>query len=240
MKLDKVLSRGSIANRSRVPISAYVGSNGSGKSLCAVIDAMTHLSAGRPVLSSIPLFDWEQSPGTLHPNYVPLTDWRQLLDFEGGHLLLDEVTGFADSRQSSTMPAQVRSMLVQLRKRDVTLAWTCPDYSMSDVTIRRVTQSVTLCRSFWRKPVEDAIWQQASLFLFRTYDAHALDQFSEDRRDKLRPLVRQVFFAKGSDAFRAYDTLAKVELHDHQNLGGTCVHCFGKITARRCQCESEV
>jgi len=232
-----LFTKGDPVVRSYLPISAYVGSNGSGKSLAAIYDAMTHLNAGRPVLSTVPIFDWSVDEKVLHPNYVALTDWRQLLDFTGGHVLLDEVTGFADSRQSSTMPAQVRSLLVQLRKRDVTLAWTCPDWSMSDITIRRVTQAVTLCRSFLKRSQPGTIWRNASLFLWRTYDAQQMDEFTDSKRQKLTPLVRQVYYGRGSDVFRAYDTLAQVTLHDHQTLGGTCLGCGGKIRQTACNCD---
>ena len=54
-----------------------------------------------------------------NPLWVPFTDWRQFMDWKGGDVLMDEVTGVASSRESHSMPGPVSNLLNQLRPRDV-------------------------------------------------------------------------------------------------------------------------
>jgi hypothetical protein len=62
------------------PIMGYVGPNGSGKSVAAVWDTLPSLLAGRPVLSTVRLLDFERprecegcdEPGHLIPTYEPV------------------------------------------------------------------------------------------------------------------------------------------------------------------------
>ena len=51
------MSRARDARRG-LPIHAYVGPNGGGKSLAMVNDTIPSLDAGRPVLSTVRLIDW--------------------------------------------------------------------------------------------------------------------------------------------------------------------------------------
>lgn len=67
------------ARRRSMPITAYVGPNGAGKSAYMVWDTMPSLAAGRPVLSTVRLLDWENprdcegcdEAGHFRPVYAP-------------------------------------------------------------------------------------------------------------------------------------------------------------------------
>jgi hypothetical protein len=102
-----------VQKRRAFEIHAYVGPNGGGKTLCMIRDTLPSLAAGRPVLSTVPILD--PATGLPHPLWRPLTDWRALLDFSGGDVLLDEVTGVASSRDSMSLPGPVGLMLQQMR-----------------------------------------------------------------------------------------------------------------------------
>lgn len=63
--------------RTRYAITAYIGSNGSGKTLCMVHDTLPSLYAGRMIYTTVPL-TWPD--GTTPPNVVMLHDWSQILN----------------------------------------------------------------------------------------------------------------------------------------------------------------
>lgn len=179
-----------------------------------------------------------------HPGYVPLTDFRQLVDAEHCDVLLDEVTGVADARESGGMPVQVRNLLVQLRRRGVVLRWTSPSFTFADVTIRRVTQAVTFSRGMMPVEREGSMWRDRRLFLWRTFDARdiPLDEMRVDasvrlREDGVRPLVRQWFWRPGSVVEQAYQTMDAVSTLGAVNLAGLCMACGGKRTHPRCSCD---
>lgn len=134
------------ARRRSFPIHAYIGANGGGKSMCAVFDSLPTLAAGRPIVSTVRILD--PATGEPHPLWVKLDDYRTLLQVEKCDVILDEVTGVASSRESSGMPAAVANLLVQLRRRDVALRWTAPNWKRADTIIREVSQGVTLCVGF--------------------------------------------------------------------------------------------
>jgi hypothetical protein len=221
-------------------IHAYNGPNGGGKSLCAVYDTLPSLDAGRPVLSTVQLL----VPSTLatlggdrsHPLCELYTDHRQLLTATGCDVLLDEVTGVASSRESAGLPVQVANRLVQLRRDDVVVRWTAPNYARADLIIREVTQAVTYCTGHLARRVDGRLWSQRRLFLWRTYDAREYDAFTANQRERIRPIARQWFWRPGAACEDAYDTLAQVSMVGVANQAGLCIVCGGKRTHPRCAC----
>lgn len=233
---DPVKVKRQSAVRRGFPIHAYVGPNGGGKSLCMVLDALPTLASGRQVVSTVRLLDPET--GGPHPLWVPLDSFKTLLEAEHCRVQLDEVTGVASSRESAGMPAAIANRLVQLRRADVDLAWTAPSWARADKLIRECTQAVTLCQGFMPKetPEGDRQWRQKRLFLFRTYDAAAFDEWTSQRKEKVRPETRQWLWRPGSIAERSYDTYDAVLSLGAVTEGGTCMDCGGKRTAAKCMC----
>lgn len=115
--------------RNGFAIHAYTGSNGGGKTMAAVYDSLPSLAAGRPIVSTCRILD--PTTGEPHPLWVPLDDFRVLLELEYCDVILDEVTGVASSRDSAGMPSLVLNHLMQLRKGDVTVRWTTPNWRLS-------------------------------------------------------------------------------------------------------------
>lgn len=187
------------------PIRAYVGPNGGGKSTAMVWDTIPALRAGRPVLSTVRILDFDnprecddpacevdhdaylKATGNrhmaAHPGYRPLRRWSDVMEFRHGEVLLDEVTGVASSRGFHAMPGAVLNHLQQLRRSDVVLSWSAPAWARADVGIRSVTQSVTLCRGLLKTKVPaseaglERAWHHRRLFLWRTFDAFAFEDF---------------------------------------------------------------
>jgi hypothetical protein len=207
-----------------------------------VHDSLPSLRAGRLVLSTVALLD--QATGLPHPAYVPLTSFDQLLLAKNCDVLMDEVTGIANSRDSSKLPPAVQNLLVQLRRRDVVLRWTAPNWSRADKIIREVTQGVVECRGYFPGaplPSEGSsgvrLWAPNRLFSFSLYDTIDFDDWTTGKRDKLPPLSRQWFKGIGSDAFASYDTLDSVALVTHSDAENQCTGCGHKKRVEYCACD---
>lgn len=241
--------------RRAFPIHAYVGPNGGGKSAAAVWDTIPTLASGRPVLSSVRLLDFENprpcddehctsenhdTHAAAHPLWVPLTQWRQLLDAEHCDVIMDEVTGVASSRESGGMPPAVANLLVQLRRRDVVLRWTAPAWTRADKIIRETSQAVTFCQGYM--PVNetdvdsDRVWRKRRLFRWQTYDTALFEEFSLGKKERINAWVNQWWWGPGSHAFSAYDTLDSVMSIGDVLDSGRCVDCGGSRPRPKCTC----
>lgn len=226
------------AIRRSYPIRAYVGPNGGGKSLAMVNDILPSLERGRRVLSTVRLLDGD---GNDHPAYVPFTDFDQLLEFRNGDVLMDEIVGIANSRDAARLPSQVQNVLVQLRRRDVTLSWSAPNWARSDKIIREVTQAVTECRGFFPAKAEvDAygdlrLWAPRRVFKFRTFDTSEFEEWTAGKREKIDAVVGQWFRGPGSEAFSAYDTMDSVSMVSWVDQDGLCPHCDKRKRVEYCK-----
>lgn len=224
------------SRRRMAPIHAYIGANGSGKSLAMVHDTLPSLQAGRRVLSTVRLLD--PVTGEPHPSYERLTDWGQLMEAEHCDVLFDEVVGIASARESQGMPVQVANLLVQLRRRDVVLRWSAPAWARADKIIRECTQAVTVCRGYMTKrdPGAPRLWAPKRLFKWKTYPALDFDQASQGQIEKMPSGSSSWFWGPSSAAFASYDTLDQVERVGDVLDSGRCVHCGGRKTIPRCSC----
>lgn len=225
--------------RRSFPIHAYIGANGGGKSLAAVYDSLPTLAAGRPVASTVRLID--PATGEDHPLWIPLKEYKTLLEVEFCDVILDEVTGVASSRDSMSMPTVIANHLVQLRRRDVALRWTAPNWKRADTIIRECSQAATLCMGFWKETVKaedgsDRQWSSRRLFYWRTYDAVAFDEWSTYRKEKHRPVTRQLYRRDSSPASLTYDTFDAVLSLGAVTEGGSCMECGGARAKPKCSC----
>lgn len=250
-------ARALVARRS-FPIMALVGPNGGGKTLCMIATSRptrdgiywtcsnedhAHTSQGvtsgvRRMLSTVPILDGYGNP---HPLYDAFTDFQQLVDVEHADVYMDEVTAVASSRESQRMDARVLNKLVQLRKADVMLFWTAPNWARADKVMREVTQAVVECRGFFSAPQDPeatslSIWARKRVFRFTTYDSMEFEEWSAAKRDKIKPLNTQWFRGPGSEAFTAYDTLGAVSVVASITPEDTCTVCEGRIARHTCSC----
>lgn len=244
--------------RRAYPVHMYVGRNGTGKSLCAVYDTLPDLDAGRPVLSTVRLLDYRNprlcddaacdSPDhathmAAHPAYVPFTTWPQLLDLREGVVLMDEVTGVADSNEGSALPAAVANELAQLRRAGVVMRLTGLNFIRAHKRIREATLAVTRCRSLFAAPAVDEdgnakMWRQRRMSLWHTYDAQSLpvDDHTEHAYDTADLLVSGRHWIPDSPAIRAYDTYDFVSRVGTVSDAGRCATCGGTRRAAECSC----
>lgn len=236
--------------RNSFEIHGYTGTNGGGKTMAAVYDSLPTLAAGRPIVSTCRILD--PVTGAAHPLWVPLDDYRVLLSLEFCDVILDEVTGVASSRDSAGMPSSVLNHLMQLRKRDVTVRWTTPNWRRADVGIREVTKGLTTCiglaPSTETVVSEDGLvrrWRPRRAFLWRTYDAKNFDEWtqakerSSSRAHRIRPLTRQLLWGPGSIARDCYDTYEHALTLGVVSETGVCYDCGGTRRRKPCACTPE-
>jgi len=179
-----------------------------------------------------------------HPYYVRFTDYRQLLDWRDGDVLMDEVTGVASSRESASMPVQVANYLVQLRRRNIVLRWTTPSWGRADKIIREVTQSVVLMQGLLPAVRPQAageaprVWRDNRILVARSYDPMSMEEFESSRVDNIRPEITAYYWRPGSLLENAYDTLDPVSTLGWANESGMCMTCGGKRALVKCSCGS--
>lgn len=229
--------------RRGLPIHGYFGRNGMGKSLAMVHDTLPDLYRGDPVLSTVALLDAET--GDPYPNYTRLTDWDQVLTFERGAILFDEIVGVAGARESQTLPVQVQNLLVQLRRADIALRWTAPGWARADKIIRETSVGATLCRGYLAKAVVDVegramTWKQRRLFRFKTYQAEDFEEWTaakENGNKKLKAVNSSWYWAPGKPAQWSYDTYDDVTRVGLSIDSGRCASCGGVRRAPACSCD---
>lgn len=173
-----------------------------------------------------------------HPLWIPLVDWQQVLDARGVDLLLDEVTGAASSRESSSLPSAIANKLVQLRRNDVVVRWSAPSWMRADKIIRECSQAVTYCTGHLPKSSGDDSrqWRQRRLFRWKTYDAQLFEDFTAGKRQELPPLWSDLHWGPKSPSFAAYDTYDSVLTVGTVNEAGSCYRCGGTRRRPACQC----
>lgn len=260
------------------PIKAFVGPNGHGKTLALVHTSVVPAwQQGRVVVANMELdptvagFDADL--------YLPLGRWQQLVTLGTcamdpacapgscehsstrglpALLVLDDISAAFPSRQSQSMPPQVLRVLNQLRKTDVVCAWSGPAWDRADVSLRQVTQSVTLCQGmvpdrFEREPTlrrfpakaksdegealrANPEWRPNRLFRFRTYEAMSYEDFTLAKSEKVRPLSTRWLWRSRHVAAQCYGTLDQVLMLDHLDDVGSCMECGGTRARAKCRC----
>jgi hypothetical protein len=262
-------------------IEAYVGPNGSGKTLAAVERrVLPAWRRERMVVGNLSLYP--SAVGYDDALFRPLRSWREIPRLgvhvdqdgqpivddlgqpwsitknEGCVLFLDEITSCLPSRAAMSLPVELQRILNQLRKHDVQLVWTAPDWRRCDTILREVTQAVTLCRGWfpdrWVRvderrrfprratddngrpiPVEDG-WLPNRVFLWSTYDAQEFESFNTNTGRRLDAVARRRYWRSKHVAQNAYSSAQPVNLLDHLDEGGKCLNCGGSRPRRKCEC----
>jgi hypothetical protein len=228
------------------PIAGYVGPNGGGKTLAAVVfEVAPALERGMDVFSTVAL---------RHPRVKVLNSWREIMGLQNCVLLLDDISAQLPARGSLGMPPQLLIKLNTLRHDGVRVVWTAPHWRRADIGLREVTIEVTLCRGLlpdryhrerrdgrWTLngpklgPVE-GLWRPNRLFRFKTYDATAFDEFTDAKRERLKAVRSAWYWRPWHTEQYLYDTEAPVLIMDHVDEGGWCLSCGGRQKAKVCHC----
>lgn len=246
--------------RRNFPVHFYTGKNGGSKSLCAVYDTLPDLDYGMPVLSTVRLLDYrnlrpcddQNCPDDIghalghmaaHPGYVPFTTWPQLLEWNDGPVLMDEITGVADSNEGAAMPSAAANKLAQLRRADCAVRITGLNFIRANKRIREAVRAVTRCSTIlpvtsMKDDGSERMWKQYRFARWNTYDAETLpmDDISAAAYDKAQLVARGAHWIPDSPAIGAYDTYAPVLMVGRVTESGRCAHCEGNRRAPECSC----
>jgi len=237
------------ALRSQYPIVGYIGANGSGKSLAAVRDTVFNAERfDRPILSNLRILG---DDGGDHELWRPLTKWQELATFAQGEILLDEVQGIAGSRGYASLPPQVFSGFLQLRKRGCTLRWTTTTYARVDMALREVTAAICICRSShgnMREAEPGNPWVPRKRFLVSMLDVAAMESAEAslistggaatglvDSEELAKPLHVERRWRRASDRV-LYSTIGQLGTMNHTDTSGLCFDCGGKRALTKCSC----
>ena len=232
-----------VARRRGFPIIGYIGDNGSGKTLAAVRDSMPTLLRGGTVVSTTPLFDpLADGPRVLHPGYRPLTSWMEVPTLRNADLLLDEVQSVANARLATSIPPQLLTAFLQLRKQGVVLRWTTTHWARVDTALREVTKAAVICNSSSpSKAAGSDGWRPKRRFHVRTVDAASLDGAytiqlgDETPTHGVKTLARERYRRKDWWPW-LYDSTALVRVLDHVDSSGWCMTCGGHRSRPKCSC----
>lgn len=164
------------------PITAYLGVNGSGKSISACAFALTDLERrGRPLITNLAgltaehhlIEGVEELPdlmARLGREYVSTRTGNPL----GMNIVLDEAGAMFSSRDSGRDRAFGKTVQ-QLRKYRARLLWTAPTFARADKILREVTFTAVLCQSLRKKHVPDDPWPSTRWILQKAFDVSRLD-----------------------------------------------------------------
>lgn len=233
-------------------IVGFVGANGAGKSLAMVHSALPAIEAGRIVLSTVRIVDYQDPrpceddscmsithghPDHLaaHPLWRPLRSWGDVLSAEGCHILFDEITGVASSRGAMSLPAPVANLLVQLRRRDIVMRWSAPAWARADSIIRETTQLAVVCSGFVRRKMPGRSWPSATIFKARAIDAREMDDLTAGTIQRVKPLRVGWAGINRLEGRHAYETLDGVFALPTIE-GGRCAVCAGRRSVPACKC----
>lgn len=278
-----------VRKRRGFAIHAYIGANGSGKSATCCLDTIPtlrgiswscsnpdhfHSSKGiysgvRRVLSTMRFTTPDGEP---HPLWIPLTDYAQLVNFEHGDLILDEVGGAVASSTGDDIPQSVKAVLQEMRRKEVNIRWTAPSWARASKVLRECSLGVTVSQgkfavrdsddvefSGWHLEqrmnqhtfaLDDVMcetdglhthsagrtWGSRRMFYTQTFDASQFDEWTSAKREKLKPVVRQVIWRPGHELEKAYDTHAHVNKLGQITDSGRCDTCMGFKARRKCEC----
>lgn len=182
------------------PITAYVGVNGSGKTLSAIAFALEDLRrTGRPLVTNV---------GGLAAEHHYIEGVDVLPDMMGElgtcNVVLDEAGAMFASRDTGRNKAFEKSVQ-QLRKYDARLLWTAPAFARADKILREVTFTAILCQSLRTRHVKGVAWPSTRLVLQKSFDVSRLDNsgmtINKNAKAKGFGLIRTVKWETAFDSF---------------------------------------
>lgn len=185
--------------RRMAPIAAFVGANGSGKTLSAIAWAnAAHVKYGRRVLTNVPgtRFEYFATLGDLAGDGLQDTD-----------VVFDEA-GVLFSSRSSSRDEEFLALVQQLRKANARFFWTAPAYARADKVLREVTQVVVKCRGIGNVQRPADVWPQPRFVVNAAFDANDFDSMGQRVRDTQKRVGVKVWRVRPAGAL--FDTLGRV------------------------------
>lgn len=156
----------------------------------------------------------------------------ELVDLRNVDVFWDEIATHLDATQWANMSLELKRWLQQHRKFGIDIYGTTQDFSMVDVSFRRLTSELMHLVKLFGSPDKSAtrpevkrIW---GLVILRTLDPQKYDE----KKSKFEPenLIPKFMWIQRSD-IDVYDTTAEVEVGEYPRL---------RHIERKCECCSHV
>lgn len=192
------------------PITAYVGVNGSGKSLSAVAFGIRDFErTGRPLVTNM--------LGLSIP-HVLIEGVEELPEIMEGlgtcNVLLDEAGAMFAARDTGRNKA-FEKVVQQLRKYDARLLWTAPAFARADKILREVTFMAVLCMPLLVSARDGKAWPSTRVTVQKAYDVSRIDNsgttMNRNARAKGYGLIRTKKYESAFDSFAVAGRLHLVE-----------------------------
>lgn len=199
------------------PITAYLGVNGSGKSMSAVAFAIRdHERRDRPLITNMVGLSVEH----LHVESVEeLPDLMLAVAREhrsprtgnpvGMNIVLDEAGAMFSSRDASKEKKAFEKTVQQLRKYRARLLWTAPTFARADKILREVTFMAVLCQPLIKRAVPDDPWPSTRFVVQKSFDVSRLDTSSTSMNRNARAtgfgFIRTARWQGAFDSFATAD-----------------------------------
>lgn len=182
------------------PISAYIGINGSGKTLSAVAVGLTdYRKNGRPLVTNVL---------GISEDHVPFSEVEELPDLLNRvgtcTVVLDEAGALFSSRNGARDKAFGETVQM-LRKYDARLLWTAPAYARADKILREVTLMAVLCSGVFKIHSRGMVWASTRLSFQRAFDVSRIDNSAQamnrNAKGKGYGLIRTATWQNCFDSF---------------------------------------
>lgn len=183
------------------PITAYLGVNGSGKSLSAIAFALRDLARkGRPLVTNVDGVTAE------HYRFDDVEELPDLLGQVGTcNIVMDEAGAMFPSGGAGQQARAFRITCQQLRKYRARLLWTAPTFARAEKVCREVTFMAVLCQPVVKRAVPNDPWPSARIILQKAFDVSRLDQSGQQMHQKAKTkgfgLVRTGRWQSAFDSF---------------------------------------
>ena len=197
------------------PITAYVGINGSGKTLSAVAVAITELHRfERPIVANVGGLAVE------HTHYDQVEELPDILDSMGTcNLIMDEAGVLFAARDTGRNKAFEKTVQM-LRKYDARLMWTAPAFGRADKILREVSLLAVLCHPLYQRHEPGKVWPSTRLALQKGFDVSRLDSsgMSINKNAKAQKRFGIIRTAKWEQAFNSFAVAGRPQLVEEANV----------------------
>lgn len=211
-----------------IPVVAFTGINGAGKTLLAVTSAIADMRAGRPVYSTVPIRYVTPEGEVLES--IPLVSLLQLAALQDCTVLLDDIAVmFSSTTATSSLPAEIEVFFHTARHRRVTVRWTAPDWMRAQTLVRGATQACVNVVPLLRDTLAGDFWPTPRLVALGVADT------TIGKKDATPSVVsrRAVRVPTRLAGWGAYDSEAPTPLLGVRSSRGVCLACYGTIPAPR-------
>lgn len=194
------------------PITAYVGVNGSGKTLTAIAFALRDLERnGRTLITNV---------GGLSAEHVPFNGVDELPDLLAStgtcNIVMDEAGAMFPSSDRGKEGKAFRATCQQLRKYKARLLWTAPTFGRAEKICREVTFMCILCRPLIKRAVPGDPWPSTRIIVQKGFNVARLDNSAQTMNRNAKAtgfgIVRTAKWENAFDTFhvaKAVPALAK-------------------------------